>query len=50
MTVVKKIILRPQFYTLIGRFWVTAEDIEAMKAADKEDYRDLIAFMKDFVQ
>ena len=24
--------------------------IEAMKAADNEDYRELIAFMKDFVE
>ena len=40
----------PQIQLLSEGDQIRSRYIEAMKAADKEDYRELIAFMKDFVQ
>ena len=40
----------PQIQLLSEGDQIRSRYIEAMKAADKEDYRDLIAFMKDFVE
>jgi Fic-DOC domain mobile mystery protein B len=40
----------PQIQLLSEGDQIRSRYIEAMKAADKEDYRELIAFMKDFVE
>ena len=40
----------PQIQLLSEGDQIRSRYIEAMKAADQEDYRDLIAFMKDFVE
>ena len=40
----------PQIQLLSEGDQIRSRYIEAMKTADKEDYRDLIAFMKDFVE
>ena len=40
----------PQIQLLSEGDQIRSRYIEAMKAADKEDYRNLIAFMKDFVE
>lgn len=40
----------PQIQLMSEGDQVRAQYIEAMKAADKEDYRELMAFMKEFVE
>ncbi len=40
----------PQVQLLSESDQVRSRYIEAMKAADKEDYRELMAFMKKFVE
>jgi len=40
----------PQIQLMSKGDQVRAQYIEAMKAADKEDYRELMAFMKEFVE